>query len=381
MSFNIRFDTITHQFSVDVDGIKLKYAFDGKTLTIDGKVLNPTANVTSTSMSSLTSNANVNPNIPAPITHIGVTSYIKSIIPRMSNPTVIDSKPISSTMIIPTDEFTSRMVAGMKLMSALHFKVNPALDGVCIEGLLYIALKRKLYIDSTITEPFNFNTIFNTDLIATHKDDSKFKSIFDSIDNAYAYADYEFKGFGNITYSKLDVSKFGDRIADFILYVAMYAYINIEKRGFPNDNYTPTQIVEYCSMLIANREDFEGLFEYISAIADKLTTPTSEVNVIKFVPDVPIKEFVTKNYCLNGNVDLLAITDDNGNKPSAWIYDCKCCRKDDNYVDTDWPQQLNLYAKGLKDMYDIKGLCIVNIFTNWMFRYDVIKGLDSVELD
>lgn len=389
MSFKINFDTITHQFSVDVDGIMLKYSFDGKTLTIEGKVKE--SDSTSASMSSCnanmnasvpsTNNINVQSIVPPPIQYVGVTSYINAVIPRMSNSKVLDAKPYYSSNIIPDDALTVSICNGQRFMYKIHYP-KPTLNGVCIEGLLYLALKRKLLIDTTITEPFNFNTIFNTDLLATHKEDTQFRDLFERVDNACAYQDNDFKGVSEITYSKLDLSTSNVNVMVYIIYLAMYAYINIEKRGFPRDNYSTDDIFDYCSKLMSDITGFESLIEYINAIASYLMTPDSIIPVSDFVPDVPIKEFMTKNYYVNGSIDLLAITGSKAsNLQSAWIYDCKCCKCDDDYVETKWPQQLNLYAKGMRDVYDIEGLCVVNIYTNHMFRYNIIKGLDSVELD
>ena len=390
MSFNISFDIFTHQFAVDVNGVTLKYSFDGRTITVEGKVQNVATNVNGQSNvhgsvpSTPATNVSEQPNIPPPVTYVGVTSYIKAVMPRMNDPTILDSKPYLTSDIIPSSEITSSMRNGLAFMNMLH-TINPALDGVCIEGLLYLALKDRLTLDPTITEQFNYNSIFNVDMLAEHDGDVNFKGMIADLENVYAIMDPDFKGISEINYSKLNASKFGDKIIDFVMYVATYAYINIEKRGFPTDNYTSTHIFKYCSALLDHIEEFEGLFEYVAGIAKQLMSVDSLVGECKFIPDVPIKEFMTKNYCINGNVDLLAIPVDSGNdqtsKRSAWIYDCKCCKKDDNYRDTDWPRQLNLYAKGLKSAYSIEGLCIVNIFTNRMFRYNVVKGLDSAELD
>lgn len=371
MTFNFVFNINDKTFEINTEGIKLNITFDGTNLRLN------TIGVTLPNQQS-----NVQSVDPLLIyrTPIGVTNYINSD-ELKQNKLMSD---IENTLNITSDVYFNRTV--LDLLTKLH-RIDPRLNGVCMEGLLYQTLSKSLTINNDIKEQYNFNVIHSNNFLETHKSDQQFKNIIEHI-YRNANFDEESKMPTRISYNNCSITDdsempitgeptFGFNINEsllgLILYLVSYAYNNSEKRGFPTDNYSIEDIDKYGCCLCNNYESFQELCKYIEQISVKLRSLNPN---IKFIADVPIDDVNTKQYRLTGNVDLLATT----NNEQNYIFDIKCCKNDDNYSDYKWPAQLNLYREGLKNKYNINKLYIINIFTNHLISYNPINELNVSEL-
>lgn len=371
MSFSFSFDITTQQVSLNVDGVLIQYNFDGKTIKLEGKV--GTTQTSNVMLPVATTNS-----LPLQKQHIGVTNYIRSVMletERMSN--IFICKPYQVIDMIPMDELNMKYSRSVfPFINTLH-QVSPALDGVCIESILYLALQDNIAKDIYVSDEFNYNNIYHTELIKLHNADDRYNQLVSDIINTYSMIDLDYTGTTEIVFSKVKLANMNKDIISIILYIASYAYINIEKRGFPIDNYTCEHITKYCHVLIDNITSLENLIEYIKRIAKFICQIDNTAGNAPFKADVPIKDIITEKYIINGNVDLLHVSGNN----NASVFDIKCCKRDDNYRDADWPRQLNLYAKGLMHQYNITKLYIVNIFTNHLLCYNVADGIRTIDLD
>lgn len=310
---------------------------------------------------------------------------------RSPNPKVFDSNPYRGDDIIPADALTPRMQSGRELLSKLH-KICPPLNGVCVEALLYLALRKYITIDASITEQFNYNAIYNVDITTVPYCAKQVGDFIKELDYHFSCMCPEFQCANGFTFAKVDTSKFvltkvdptksSDKANEIILYLAVYAYLHVLKHpSKEKEPFSNAVIFDYCQLLMDSTDSFKGLFEYVEAIAVNLITANPLNSQHKFIADVPIREFTTKNYRVGGNVDLLAVPINSGSGGSVWIYDCKCCGSDEYNKGSKWPRQLNLYARGLAEDYAIEGLCIVNVYTNRLFQYNPVVGFATAELD
>lgn len=409
MSFSFRFDTNTKELIFDVDGAKVKLTFDGSVINITGsnggaicyttdQPTGPVNGLTAASTTALTnglptasttgpvSQFNLDSSfinqIPSAPVRTGVTTYIHNVLRGYGSITGLNTRydVTHGVGYLVSDE-------AIAIITRLH-KVDPRLNGVCMEGLLYQSLCRWVRITDTYLDPYNFNSICSLNVLETKKNDPDYQGLINDVLNMWSSVDFDartpvriaYKDYQDLYATRTD-HQFGltgteNDILGLILYAITYGYINGERKGFDKNNYTVDNIRDYAREMIAMSTSLFHLTNYLISVASSIggLRPAREMLV-----DVPITEFKTKSYVLNGNIDLMILWESHG-KQHCSIVDIKCCKSDDSYSRTDWPQQLNLYAYGMKSEYNIHDLYIVNVYTNRLFKYQFSPEFNPGEL-
>lgn len=329
----------------------------------------------------------------------GVTNYIRECKDKSLTLPFTNLERCSTIDIVSNWE-RRKYQSAFDLLSQLH-RIDPRLNGVCIEGLLIQSLGKSIELDIELdtelymnSSPNAFSSVSNSNIVITHEFDFSFKTTIQAVmeklrNNNLIDIDFpsrlSYQSIEEITTTEPVNKTFGYTEVDakLILYLVAYAYISAERRGFSSENYSTDNIIDYATCLIENMDKFRNLCDYMKEVQSTMKTLRTflsenidDLYWNRYTPDISIKPIETPKYILHGEIDILETYQYIDEKyhttdlPMACIYDIKCCKSEDKYIH-DWPIQLNLYRMGMKHKFDIRGMYIINVMTNHIIKYNI----------
>lgn len=388
MTFTFTFDINTHTFTFENNGAHTKLTFNGSTIVLSNADTSSydekaTCSQPTTMQCNDSSSISSQPSSQPQQLPMGVTTYIHDVLSDQSTIPKIQYNHTDIFNIV--DNITDKKKV-FEFMNTLH-KIDPRMNGIAMEGLLYLSINQHIHIDTSVVEYLNYNTIYDKDVFELNKLYDSFDEICHDLLNEYSmigYADEEPK-----------VVKYNDKVTETnmvtVLYTVAYIYINMRKLNTAETDYV-NKIQQYGSLLVNNIDEFDLLFKYVSSIGAKivnLKSTNKETNAkLSLYVDIPIKEYKTKQHKLCGNIDMIGyFENENGdnnnvnNVKEGVIFDVKCCGNDGRYINANWPSQLNLYELGIREKCKVKEMYIINVMTNHMIKYETERVLNESDLE